>query len=237
MSDKAIAACASESGRTPQAYVAQAFQLRHLTLRGGEYMTVAVAIDPCLALGQSTRVAIYERIGSGYRRVLDAPTLPAFAQVSADGTATMPTHDSVELILESTYVWNGTKYVFSAARSHLYDVALGERRPYEVPVRFAPGTSTTTLSGTVAYHFGDEYVLRARAGQRISIRLQSGARPPHTGASLYYDDDASSLAQLSGVTAWSGTLPKTGTYRLFVSGTNEHDEYRRSRYEIRLAIR
>lgn len=237
MSDRAIAACASESGRTPQSYVVYAFSLRQLTLRGGERMTVAIAIDPCLALGQSTRAAIYERIGSGYRRVLDAPTLPAFAQVSADGTATLPTHDSVEVILESTYVWNGTNYVFSAARSHRYDVALGERRPYEVPVRFAPGRSATTLAGTVAYNFGDEYVLRARAGQRISIRLQSEAGPPHTAASLYYDDQVSSLAQLNGATAWSGTLPQTGTYRLFLSGTNEHDEYRRSRYEIRLAIR
>jgi hypothetical protein len=235
MSDKAVAACANESDRTPQAYVTRAFDLRRLTLRGGEDTTVAVALDPCLALGQSTRLMIFERKGSRYRRVLDAPTLPAFARVNEDGTATLPTHDSVEVILESTYVWNGTKYVFSEARSHRYDVALGERRPYEVPLHFAPGTSATTLSGNVAYNFGDEYVLRARAGQRISIRLRSEER--HTGASLYYDGNVSNLTQLSGVMAWSGTLPHTGTYRLFVSGTNERDEYQRSRYEIRLAIR
>ncbi|HEY6326872.1 MAG TPA: hypothetical protein VIW73_10220 [Candidatus Cybelea sp.] len=234
MSDKAVAACARESGRTPQSYVAQAFQLRQLTLRGGEHVTVAVARDPCLALGQSTRLIIFERQSSGYRRVLDAPTLPAFAQVTEDGTATLPTHDSVEVILESTYVWNGTKYVFSEARSHLYDVALGERRPYEVRVRFAPGSSATTLSGTVAYNFGNEYVFAARRGQWISIRLRSEAG--HTGASLYYDDDVSSLAELSGA-AWSGTLSKTGTYRLYVFDSNERDEYRRTRYEIRLTIR
>lgn len=237
MSDKAVATCASESGRTPRSYVARAFDLRQLTLRGGEHMTVAVAIDPCLALGQSTRVMIYERSGTGYPRVLDAPALPGFVQVSEDGTADLVTHHSVEVMLESTYVWNGMKYVFSEERSHLYDMALSERRPYAVPVRFAPGTSATTLSGTVAYNFGDEYFFNARAGQRISIRLRSEAGAPYTNASLYYDDDVSSLARLSGGAAWSGTLPMTGTYRLFVSGTNEHDEYQRSRYEIRLAIR
>jgi hypothetical protein len=237
MSDKAVAACAGESGRSPQSYVARAFKLRALPLRGGEQMTVAIALDPCLALGQSTRLMVYEPISTGYRRVLNAPTLPAFARVNEDGTAVLPTHESVEVILESTYVWNGTKYVFSEARSHQYDVALGERRPYEVPVRFAHGSFATTLSGTVAYNFGDEYVFTARAGQRISIRLRSDAESSPPGASLCYDDDVSSLAELDGRTAWSGTLPHTGTYRLFVSGSGERDEYKRSRYEIRLTIR
>ena len=200
-------------------------------------MTAAIATDPCLALGQSTRIIIYQRVDAGYRRVLDAVTLPAFAQVNADGTAVLPTHDSVEVIFESTFVWNGARYVFSPTRSHRYDVALGERRPYEVPVRFAPGTTGATLSGSVAYNFGDAYVFEARAGQRISIALASeaGARPP--GVSLEYDDAISSLVEFRGAKAWTQTLTKGGTYSLFVFGTDERDEYRRSRYTLRLDIR
>jgi hypothetical protein len=237
MSDKTVQACASESGRAPQAYVARAFELRRVTLRSGERMTVAVAADPCLAMGQSTRIMIYERLDGSYRCVLDAVTLPGLAAVDTDGTVVLPTHASVEVIFESTYVWNGTRYVFSPTRSHLYDTALDERRPYQVPVRFAPGADATTLAGNVAYNFGDEYVFNARAGQQISIQLRTEAGPWAPSISLYYDDAASSLAEFRGAKAWTGTLPRTGTYTLLVFGTDEPDEYRRSRYEIRLAIR
>ncbi len=79
MSDETVAACASASGRTPQSYVTRAFELRHVTLRSGERTTVAA--DPCLAVNQSTRIMIYERLDATYRRVLDAFMLPAFAAV------------------------------------------------------------------------------------------------------------------------------------------------------------
>jgi len=199
-------------------------------------MTVAIATDPCLGLGQSTRIFIYERTAGGYRRVLDDVTLPSLADISPDGTVTLPTHESIDVIFEATYVWNGTKYAFSGPRSHRYDVGLDQRRPYELPVRFAPGTSATTLSGSVAYTFGDDYVFQARAGQTVTIELtkHSGRRP---FISLYYGDEISSLAELFDTDRWSGQLLKTGTYNLLISGQEESDETRLSTYTIRLAIR
>jgi hypothetical protein len=236
MHDNVVAGCAHDSGKTPQAYVAGAFDFNSVTLRNGERMTVATATDPCLALGQSTRIMIFERTSAGYRRVLNDVTVPGLQSVSADGTATLPTHDSMEVMFEPTYVWNGTAYVFSGPRSHRYDVALGERRPAEIPVAFAPGAYATTLSGNVAYNFGDEYVFKARAGQKLTIELTKydGRR---TNLSLYYGDNISATAELRTTSGWSGTLPKTGTYRLFIDGTDESDDTRRSPYAIRLAIR
>jgi|HubBroStandDraft_4_1064222.scaffolds.fasta_scaffold00020_3 hypothetical protein len=235
MLDKQVSGCASQSGKTPQTYVAQAFDLRQIRLRTGERMTVAAASDSCMTLGQSIRMMIFERSAGGeYRRVLDTVTLPDTARVNANGTVTVATHDSIEVIFEAAYVWNGSNYVFSPAQSHRYDVALSERRPFERPVHFARGTGATTLAGTVAYNFGDDYVFDARAGQRIRIaRLEGSGR---ARISLYYNGEISSLADLTDANQWGGKLVKTGTYHLYVTGTDEHDEALRSNYEIRLEI-
>jgi hypothetical protein len=230
-----VSSCAADSGTTPNAYIARAFDLRSVTLKSGTQMAVATATDPCLTLGASTKIMIFARTRSGYRRVLDDVTLPGLAEVRSDGSVMLPTHESMDVIFEATYLWNGTTYVFSATRSHRYDVALGERRPYEVPVRLAPGQSATTLSGTVAYTFGDTYVFQARKGQRLALELTkyTGARPR---IALYFKEEISSLAELNDTGRWSGELQRTGEYHLLVSGSNESDEARRGAYTIRLAI-
>lgn len=235
MRDENVAACANQAGKRAQPYVGQAFDLRSVTLRTGERMTIAVATDFCLMLGQSTRIFIYERTAGAYRRVLDDVTLPGLADVTSDGTVMLPTHESMEVILEATYVWNGTTYAFSGPQSHRYDVALGQRKPYEVQLRFAPGAFGTTLSGSVAYNFGDEYIFEARAGQRAVIELTKHARR-HPRISLYYKDEISDLAELDDADSWSGQLPKTGMYHLLVSGSDDSDETRLSTYAIRLAV-
>ena len=87
MRDSTVASCARQAGGTPQAYVAHAFGLRGVTLRTGERMTVAEATDPCLLLGQSTRIFVFRRTGAGYGRVLESVAIPGDALVSGDGTA------------------------------------------------------------------------------------------------------------------------------------------------------
>lgn len=233
--DRDVARCARESGKTPQAYLAAAFPLRALTLHSGERMIVAVATDDCLAFGAAVKIEILERVAGGYRLVLDDVTLAAFAKVKPDGTALLPTHETMETILESVYVWNGQSYIFSPARSHVYDVGRQQRRPYEIPVRFPPGTFETTLRGTIAYNVSDRYAIWARAGQVITIEITRRTDPaPFIG--IWYDEDLEPLKD--GIIArWSRKLRKTGSYLLFVSGSDERNPDRVSPYALRLVIR
>jgi len=232
MRDEHVAACANEAVETADAYVTHAFELRNVTLHSGERMTVAIARDGCMFLGQSSRIMIFERTTVGYRRVLDGVTLPDFADVSEDGTAVLPTHETMETIFEAAYVWNGKTYLFSGPRSHIYDVPLGERRPYEVPVRFARGAFATTLSGSVALNFGQQYVIEARAGQRMTIELTK-----HTGRYpvIFLSYGERNLAELV-TDRWSGRLPQTGAYDLIVLGSGESDATLVSTYAMRLTI-
>lgn len=234
MRDKIVSACVAESGKAPQAYVSSSFDMRRVTLRSGEEMIVATATGPCLALGQSTRVMIFRDGSDGYTRVLNGVTLPGLAHIDPSGIVTLPTHESMEVIFEATYVWNGATYAFSPLRSHKYDVALGERRPFEIPVRLARG-APTTLSGTVAYNFGNDYVFDAVAGQRLTIELTD--HRALSRVALYYKNEFSSVVDLDGRRSWSGTLRRTGSYHLLVSGADESAATRLSRYVVRLTAR
>lgn len=235
MQDKDVSACAREADLASTAYVSHALALKDVTLRGGQQMTVATSTDGCLSVGQSARIMIFAKTPGGYRRVLKAMTLPDSWHVDADGAAMLPTHESMDVIFEATYVWNGTSYAFAPLRSHRYDVGLGERKPYEIPLRPVRGTPTT-ISGTVAYTFGDDYAFTARAGETITIELIDHSGPAPLVA-LDRNDDISSLAELDGAGRWSGRLAKSGTYYLRISGTNESDAQRRSRYTLRLTVR
>jgi hypothetical protein len=233
--DKDVSTCARESGRASAAYVAGALELKAVTLRSGQQMTVATSTDGCLAVGQSARIMIFEKTPRGYRRVLKSLTLPDAWHVGAGGSATLPTHESMDVIFEATYVWNGTSYAFAPLQSHRFDVGLGERRPYEVALQLSRG-APTTIAGTVAYNFGDDYAFTARAGETLTIELvgQTG-RPP--SIAFGHDDDISSFAELDSSGRWTGKLTKSGTYYLRISGTDESNAEQRSRYTLRLTIR
>ncbi len=200
-------------------------------------MIVAISNDACLALGQSSRVLIFQRLpGSGrLREVLNATSLPSAVTVNEDGSVILPSHETMETIFEAAYVWNGTRYVDSAQRSTIYDVVLDARRPYETPVHFAPGRYGTTLHGTVATNFGDRYVFQAHKGQRLTLRLLAwtGSAPwivlAH-GATLL-------VLKNAGDRVWTGILPETGSYSADLSGRAGADATALSRYRINLEIR
>jgi hypothetical protein len=150
---------------------------------------------------------IFERTLSGYLRVLDDVTIPGHAA-----------------------------YAFSGPRSHIYDLSLQERRPYQVPVRFAPGAFGITLTGSVAVNVGQDYVFWARAGQRATFQLtkHTGHRP--VVALSYGNDKYVDFGGLFAANAWSGRLPRTGTHELTVYGPDNADAARLSAYSLRLDI-
>lgn len=77
-------------------------------------------------------------------------------------------------------------------------------------IRFRPGSSSRSVSGTVAKGGPDFYVVRARGGQKISVRVRGavsfGVDSPTSGK-LTGDD---------GKTSWSETLPEDGNFRIGV---------------------
>jgi hypothetical protein len=168
--------------------------------------------------------------------VLNDFSLPERVAAKPDGAVYLAAHETMNTILQSTFLWNGTKYAFSAERSSVYCVGpqRDNERPYELPLRFAPGASSTVLRGTAFENCGQNYSFVARAGQKVTIeRLTPQPRDLRIPMSLDFGKD--SVAYVNG-DAWSGTLTRSGTYRLSVFGTDQRGDADLQPFAIRVTI-
>lgn len=234
MHDQEIVQCLRDAEVTsPRDAVASGFQKTMLTLRSGEAMTVLVGNAACFTRGASARVFIFERNhDGGYRRVLDSISLPDAVSVNRDGTATLSAHETMDVFVESVYAWNGSTYVLAPARSTVYDVAIGQRVPYEMPVNFAPGSRSATLRGISAPYFGTRYTFAARKGQHIDVQTIA-----HTGGAPAYSLWISDFRVGEGSNGrWTGVMPQDGKLVLAVYAARD-DEQRAGRYTLRLTLR
>ena len=83
-------------------------------------------------------------------------------------------------------------------------------------ITFAPGTSSKAVTGTVNGYTTANYMVSARAGQTLDLKLDSKNR------FLYFNVLDASENELPGgppggtATEWSGTLPKDGDYKVIV---------------------
>ena len=97
-------------------------------------------------------------------------------------------------------------------------------------INFPRGRTATTLRGAVRRGLSHDYLLRARAGQTMTVRLTTDAagmsltilRPD--GETWFYD-----------IKEWSGELPSTGTYRINVLPDTTTE--RPTRYALEVMIR
>lgn len=154
LKDPGVRSCVADSGWAPAAYVAASFVRKDVTLRTGERMVLMVGNTGCMARGQSVRVLVYRASPDRYRMVYDGVSLPDQVDAGTEGTLSLPTHETFDTIFEPIYVWNGSAYAFAPFRSDVYDLPLQVRRPYRMPIRFSPGTSSTILRGSAAENLG-----------------------------------------------------------------------------------
>jgi hypothetical protein len=129
-------------------------------------------------------------------------------------------HDSALVSDETIDAYRNGKYVVAGSARVRGDN--GTRKANALPVRFAPGTSSAVLRGSVSLGWYDEYALSAGAGQRITIG------DVHAGTKLTFSliDRATSksIDLAPGVPA---ALPASGTYLLHVdAGSDDAQAYR-----------
>jgi membrane-bound inhibitor of C-type lysozyme len=85
-----------------------------------------------------------------------------------------------------------------------------------VNVRFRPGANSATLTGSIKGRRYIDYLVRARADQRMTVKLERRSGEPayfnvvKQGGEVAIADDAIE------VTEWTGDLPSDGTYAIRV---------------------
>jgi len=93
-------------------------------------------------------------------------------------------------------------------------------------VRFAPGTSSTTIRGTVVRGDRDRYYVGAKASQTMSVKITSTEK--NAVFQIYFHGEEESLPGAGDgddATTWSGKLPIDNEYVLVVGGTRGNATY------------
>jgi hypothetical protein len=93
-------------------------------------------------------------------------------------------------------------------------------------VRFAPGTSSTTIRGTVIRGQNDRYYVGAKAGQTMTVKITSTEK--NAVFQIYYHGEEESLPGAGDgddATNWSGQIPIDNEYVIVVGGTRGNATY------------
>jgi hypothetical protein len=101
-------------------------------------------------------------------------------------------------------------------------------------IEFKRGTTSTVVSGTVRGDEEAEYVLAAKKGQRLIIKLTSVPVKSSVFQLLGPDNDTMGL-EYDANFGYSGVLPKTGDY--FIKVKRPTEAKGKSRYKLTITIR
>jgi len=101
-------------------------------------------------------------------------------------------------------------------------------------IEFKRGTTSTTVSGVVRGDEEAEYVLSAKKGQRLIIKLTSVPVKSSVFQLLGEDNDTLGL-EYDANFEYSGVLPKTGDY--FISVKRPTEAKGTSRYRLLITVR
>lgn len=134
-------------------------------------------------------------------------------------------HDSALVSGETVDAYRNGKYVVVGSARIRGDN--GARKANAVPVRFAPGTSSAVLRGSVSLGWYDEYALSAAAGQRITVSDLHA--PGKLTLSLIDQANAHSVDLQPGVPA---VLPRSGVFLLHFDGAGDGPQAYRATVRI-----
>lgn len=115
-----------------------------------------------------------------------------------------------------------------------FAAAQGGGKAEPLRVEFKPGASSATINGKVRGTEEAEYVLSARKGQRLTIKLTSVPRRTSV-FELKAPDDADLGLEYDANWDYSGVLPVTGDYSLIVARPTESPGT--STYKITITVR
>lgn len=94
-------------------------------------------------------------------------------------------------------------------------------------VRFARGSSSTTISGAVVRGDRDRYYLGAKKGQTMSVKITSLENNAVFQVFLPGEQEAlAGAGEEDDATKWSGELPEDAEYVIVVGGTRGNATYK-----------
>jgi len=178
---------------------------------------------PCTCGMVNCSIYIYRKTGQGFESILDeaAGFGVELLKTSTNGYRDLlvTARDTAATQGQMTYKFDGKQY--REAKNMLVQLETGETKPASRRLQFKRGTSEATVQGRVSIALPDTYLVGARAGQTMTIKLTA---PRKTVRFLLMSPSTRSLVA-DNARDWSGVLAETGDYTIIIDSDARNSTY------------
>jgi hypothetical protein len=175
-------------------------------------------------------IYIYRKTAQGFESILgDASGMGIeVLKTSSNGYSDLlvEARDTAATRTETIYKFDGKQY--REGKATLVHMETGERKPASRRLQFKPGTSSTTVTGKVSIALPDTYLVGARAGQVMTVKLTA----PRKSVRFLLMSPTTRNLVADNAREWTGTLPETGDYYIIVDA-----DARNSTYSMTISIK
>jgi hypothetical protein len=185
---------------------------------------------PCACGMVNCSIYIYRKAGQGFDAILDdASGLGVeLLKTSTNGYRDLlvTARDTAATRAETVYKFDGKRY--RDVKNTVVHVETGESKPAFRRLQFKPGTSETTVQGKVSIALPDTFLVRARAGQVMTVKLVA---PRKVVRFLVMSPSTRSLVA-DNARDWTGVLKESGDFTIIVDA-----DARSSAYSMTISIK
>jgi len=178
---------------------------------------------PCACGMVNCSIYIYRKAGQGFESILDdASGLGVeLLKTSTSGYRNLliTARDTAATRAETVYKFDGKRY--HDVKNTLVHVETGESKPSFRRLQFKRGTSQATVQGKVSIALPDTYLVGARAGQVMTVKLTALRKAVRF---LVMSPSTRSLVA-DNARDWTGVLDESGDYTIIIDGDERSSAY------------
>ncbi len=178
---------------------------------------------PCACGMVNCSIYMYRKTGEGFESVLDdaAGLGVELLKTSSNGYRDLrvTARDTAATEAETVYKFDGKRY--RDVKNTLVQLETGERKPAFRRLQFKRGTSEATVQGKVSIALPDTYLVGARAGQTMTVKLTA---PRKTVRFLVMSPSTRSLVA-DNARDWTGVLGESGDYTIIIDSDARNSIY------------
>ena len=178
---------------------------------------------PCACGMVNCSIYVYRKAGQGFETILDdaagfgMEVLKTVTNGYRDLRVTA--RDTAATQGETVYKFDGKRY--RDVKNTLVQVETGERKPAFRRMQFKRGTSEATVQGKVSIALPDTYLVGARAGQVMTVKLTAARKVVRF---MVMSPSTRSLVA-DNARDWTGVLEETGDYTIIVDSDARNSVY------------
>lgn len=178
---------------------------------------------PCACGMVNCSIYVYRKTEQGFDAILDdaAGLGLEILMTSSNGYRDLrvTARDTAATQAETVYKFDGKRY--RDAKNTLVQVETGERKPAFRRLQFKRGTSEATVQGTVSIALPDTYLVGARAGQTMTVKLTA---PRKSVRFLVMSPTTRSLVA-DNARDWTAVLGESGDYTIIIDSDARNSTY------------